>query len=652
MTKKAKRLFLFALPLLCAAALAVFLIKGGDIVKQYPKIVKGETVTVLLTETQEAFANPMKGFRPTRYIQDTDFPAGEYVSTCKQYIKYTDLETDENNTAEKIIEWSNQAWEGIEEKNMKVIPRVVIVYPNGPDGGDDGYWPEGIAHDDPVYRWLTDPFKRRMRDFIAKLGEAWDDDPRVAAVEIGLWGNWGEHHIYPLTLPNGAGDRIPEDFQTAIGDAFTEAFHHKKLMVRYPETFTEYDFGYIWDSFALPDDENCGELIIGNRRWKTQMISGEVAYDWGDQTVLMGSPDGTLSDGDSTDYVIDWIRRTHASSLGWIAEYSEDDPAITANASRMQKAFGYRYVINNATYTKALMPGDTMSLSFDVSNVGNAPFYYQWPVQVSLLDADHAPVWRDIVHVDIRNWHPGYTYTVTDRFEISGDLRKGAYTLAIAVLDPSGDMPSLRFANTNYYTGGRTPLGLIGVGHGVEDVSVGPFDSLYDDHTLSYTLDGDSGSGDIQDTQTYPPEPEEVIVEEVTSIEVPGNLAYQKPVEVSSTETQYDNYAPKAVDGDLATRWSSEWEKDPSWISVDLGEEYRIDRVNLSWEWSYAKSYQIQVSVDGGNWTDAYATREGKGESEEIRFDPVNARYVRIFCTERALEWGYSLYEIEVFEAK
>lgn len=645
----------FAARLFMPAALLVLLTAGCGEAENYDEIVKGETVTVTLTETAEAFPNPMKGFRPSRYIQDPVFPVREYVSVCKHYIKYTDLEYSENDTAQKIIDWSNKAWEGIEKKNMKVIPRVVIVYPNGPDNGSEGYWPEGIRHNDPVYQWLTDPFKRRLRTFIAKLGEAWDDDPRVAAVEIGLWGNWGEHHIHPLELPGQGGNRIPEDFQKAIGDAFVKAFKNKKLMVRYPETFTDYDFGYIWDSFALPDDEECGKLIIKRKKWKTQMISGEVAYNWGDQTLLGGSPDGTLSGTGGTDYVIDWIKRTHASSLGWIAEYDMSDPKIAENAARMQKAFGYRYVINKATYTKALIPGEPLSLTFEVSNVGSAPFYYQWPVEVSLLDQERGVQWRGIVHVDIRKWNPGRTYTVTDSFTIPEDLPRETYTLALAVLDPSGNVPSLRFANTNYYTGGRTPLGRVGIGREPDEASPEPFDSLYDDHTLFYTLDGDGGIGNIPDTQVYEPEPEEVIEEEeeeINSIQVPGNLAYQKPVEVSSTETQYDNYAPKAVDGDPATRWSSEWEKDPSWISVDLGQEYLIDHVNLSWEWSYAKSYQIQVSADNENWTDAYSTAEGKGEKEEIRFDPVNARYVRMFCTKRALQWGYSLYEIEVFEAE
>lgn|GEM_PF-2764536 len=613
--------------------------------------VKSETVTVTLQETGEAFANPMKGFRPSRYIQDAAFPESEYVTVCKQYIKYTDLEQNEADTAQKIIDWSNKAWAGIEKKNLKVIPRVVIQYPNGPDGGSEGYWPDGIRHDDPVYQWLTDPFKRRLRSFIAKLGEAWDNDPRVAAVEIGLWGKWGEHHISPLQLPGTAGERIPEDFQRAIGDAFAKAFHNKKLLVRYPETFKAYDVGFYWDSFALPDDKVSGTRIIARKCWKTNMISGEIAYDWGDQSDLGGSPDGTLESGAHTDYVIDWIKKTHASSLGWIAEYTKDEAAVEANAARMQKAMGYRFVLGAASFPGALQPGGVLALEFTVKNAGSAPFYYAWPVEVSLLDRARRPVWAGVVHADIRNWHPGYAYTVRDSFVLPQNIAEGDYTLALAVLDPAGNMPSLRFANTNYYRGGRTPLGVIGIGREPQPADLGAFDSLYSDRTLSYSL-APCPVLEVKDTQAYEPEPEEVIAEETGSVQVPGNLAYKKPVAVSSTETQYDNYAPKAVDGDPKTRWSSEWEKDPSWIAVDLGQSCKIDHVNLSWEWSYAKAYEIQVSSDGTDWKTAYAAKEGKGNKEELRFSPVEGRYVRVFCIKRALQWGYSLYEIEVFEAK
>lgn len=155
---------------------------------------------------------------------------------------------------------------------------------------------------------------------------------------------------------------------------------------------------------------------------------------------------------------------------------------------------------------------------------------------------------------------------------------------------------------------------------------------------------------EITDTQTYPIEAEEVVEEPVYGVQQPGNLAFEKPACVSSTETQYTNYSKKAVDGDTVTRWSSEWNKDPSWISVDLEEAYDISRVKLTWESSYAREYKLQVSLDNTTWADVYETSKGRGKVEEITFTPVLARYVRVYMTKRALQWGYSLYEVEVYQ--
>jgi hypothetical protein len=189
----------------------------------------GGKITINLTETSEAFKNPLKGFRPSKYFESDGFYDYEYASTFKFYIKYTDLESSTNDSVQKIKDWSNIAWAGIENKNIKVIPRVVIEYPDGLGGGL--YWPNGVPYTgNTVSDWTNDTLKNRLVAMAFKLGEAWDNDPRVAAVELGLWGKWGEHHLLGTVIPgNSFGDRIPANFQQALGDAFTQAFKTKKL---------------------------------------------------------------------------------------------------------------------------------------------------------------------------------------------------------------------------------------------------------------------------------------------------------------------------------------------------------------------------------------------------------------------------------------
>jgi len=116
----------------------------------------------------------------------------------------------------------------------------------------------------------------------------------------------------------------------------------------------------------------------------------------------------------------------------------------------------------------------------------------------------------------------------------------------------------------------------------------------------------------------------------------------------TSSSVQSNEFSPdKAIDGNFQTRWSSQF-SDPQWLNLDLGAEITVYKVNLYWEAAYAKAYEIQVSSDGNSWNAVYSTTNCAGGNEEISFTPVSARYIRIYATQRATEWGYSLFEVEV----
>jgi hypothetical protein len=124
------------------------------------------------------------------------------------------------------------------------------------------------------------------------------------------------------------------------------------------------------------------------------------------------------------------------------------------------------------------------------------------------------------------------------------------------------------------------------------------------------------------------------------------NVALHRPVTCSSIEGP-SYICGHAVDGDLATRWSSQF-SDPQWIYVDLGARQLIERVILRWETAFGKAYQIQTSDDSFNWTDIYSTTAGDGEVDNLEVSGAG-RYVRLYATQRGTGWGYSLWELEVY---
>jgi hypothetical protein len=71
--------------------------------------------------------------------------------------------------------------------------------------------------------------------------------------------------------------------------------------------------------------------------------------------------------------------------------------------------------------------------------------------------------------------------------------------------------------------------------------------------------------------------------------------------------------------------------------------------VRLNWEFAYARSDRIQVSSNATSWSDVYSTTTGDGGVDDITFGPANARYVRMYGTVRGSQWGYSLWDFEVY---
>ena len=157
----------------------------------------------------------------------------------------------------------------------------------------------------------------------------------------------------------------------------------------------------------------------------------------------------------------------------------------------------------------------------------------------------------------------------------------------------------------------------------------------------------------------------------------PGvNLALNKKATASSTQNACNDTttsppysgvnclgAENAVDGSLTTRWGSATAGapptpavagvDPSWLQVDLGSVQAFNTVIINWENAYAAQYQIQYTnadpSTNPTWNVAYTNKAGTGGTETLNFPSVQARYVRLYGTLRFTQYGYSVYEFQVY---
>lgn len=126
-----------------------------------------------------------------------------------------------------------------------------------------------------------------------------------------------------------------------------------------------------------------------------------------------------------------------------------------------------------------------------------------------------------------------------------------------------------------------------------------------------------------------------------------GNLAYKKKAVASSVSADAGD-ALSVTDGSDGSRWASSY-NDNEWIYVDLEKPTEIGHITLKWEDAHAQSYKLQVSDDAVTWRDIYQNNNSKGKNEEIKIKPVTARYIKLLGLKRVSQWGYSLYELEVY---
>jgi hypothetical protein len=131
-----------------------------------------------------------------------------------------------------------------------------------------------------------------------------------------------------------------------------------------------------------------------------------------------------------------------------------------------------------------------------------------------------------------------------------------------------------------------------------------------------------------------------------------GQTTRLTPALAQATSQQF-SYTPgsAAVDGVYSTRWSSAFSDDQA-LALDLGAVARIDSVRVTWETAFAAKYAIETSASlGGPWTQVARNDAGHGGVETLAVG-VSSRFVRLHGVQRATQYGYSIWELDVLGSK
>ncbi|MFK8037816.1 MAG: T9SS type A sorting domain-containing protein [Crocinitomicaceae bacterium] len=312
--------------------------------------------------------------------------------------------------------------------------------------------------------WNNPTLMKAMVDFIGAFGDRYNGDDRIFNVAMGLYGMWGEWHVFPFqdTFPHLVMTQTNQDL---IANKYLASFPNSNVVARYPQsTSTPNSFGYsdglfFEHSIGLPYwyFNNLLTTHAANS-WQTNPIGGEVSPELQD-TVFHFWPnlEGSgliMSDGNPHEVqnMMNSIKATHSTWL--FANYLYADPSATNitlteknNAKKVHLKLGYSFFLNKY---RLLAAGGVPTLKVRLKNKGIAPIYANWDVEFAVLDSTDS-----IISLKTQKWGinnilpsgPAALKSITS----SSTLNDGSYTILLRIKNPldsiSNNAPPLRFAN-------------------------------------------------------------------------------------------------------------------------------------------------------------------------------------------------------------
>lgn len=330
--------------------------------------------------------NPLKGIIPGYNYYNNNFP----YSTEHFYIAL--------NTT--FIDWNNFDWKTFESelnrvsaKGCHAVPRFYIDFP-----GREYAMPKFLQSLVPAHNytdngnttskspyWNTDTLIYALEQFAAAYGAKYDGDPRLGAVEIGLYGFWGEMHNYPhddWDMVIAKRDRLVK--------AFTKSFTKTHVQIRYPAIVSTVDLrnavGYYDDSYLVAtvgaDSWDFWNLMVKNgatEAWKKHPMGGESMTAGTPLASMWDNWPNTVGNDIST-----CIKTTHHS---WFVDHSTFDQTLTAvqwtNKMKVHKMLGYQFFASSVQIILDSL--NTITAKVKIQNKGVAPFYYNWKVEFLAL---------------------------------------------------------------------------------------------------------------------------------------------------------------------------------------------------------------------------------------------------------------------------
>ncbi len=416
-------------------------------------LTQGHGETFRLAYAPAPADNPLKGF-----VADSEAP--RFASGFPHSLKFDFIPLASLMIGPDTYDWKRleQFLTRTAEQEKQAIFRVYLDFPPRTNGVPQFLLDAGVkllttngnayGYSRGATIYYPDYEDRQLRaalqNFISALGARYDGDPRIGFISVGLLGPWGEWELWARP-----GTFASPEVQAEVLTAYTKAFRRTKLVVRTPSTANAVSpIGYHEDAFALhtlgitPRKftamlTSAGPAAV--EKWRTEPIGGRINPDV--DCFLWQDPPRERP-GQELDQC---IAVTHVSWMRSGQVFQSNQSSTKARALGAAQRMGYELHVSHTTLE---LSATTLSMELTVTNRGVAPFYYDWPVELGLVNQAGilearwtVPDWQ------LSSIQPDAPAGIWRTMRATSDLVGGEYRVVMCVANPLPNGKPLRFAN-------------------------------------------------------------------------------------------------------------------------------------------------------------------------------------------------------------
>jgi hypothetical protein len=411
---------------------------------------ESERVRVQFSEIDTLLANPGQGWMSQQRSPRTEprFPC----SVVYLRFNWADVEPEEGQYHWAVIDDVITAWKS---RRAAIALRVMTcnAHSRGTyaspkwlfDAGCNGF-EYLVGGDDPtsggqriprIEPDYADPiYLEKHGAFLKALGERYDGRPDVEFLDIGSYGVWGEWHTkHPA----------PVSVRRQIVDLYLRAFRTTPLVFMSDDAqvlhyalargtgFRRDGVGSPWHEQNWIGSKKYAEVTGMADTWKRAPI----VFEWfGDYSYLQ-------SRQWSFDAAVTFMLSNHVTLIN--DNIGRVPPEAMPQLEQLARLAGARFVLREVTHEKTVPRGKPLSLHMKWANVGVGKLHRPYAIRLFLLDSARQPVVTCDAKDDPRGWLPG-EHNLTASFLVPHALAAGDYTLALTLVDPSGQRPPFRLA--------------------------------------------------------------------------------------------------------------------------------------------------------------------------------------------------------------